>query len=61
MKNKFYLFSSIFQLIVGIAGIIAFVILAINKEMMGKWIITLLLAIAFSIMGVIGIEDYKKK
>lgn len=61
MKSKWYLISSIFQLVVGLLAIIAFIILAINGEIMTKWIITLLLAIAFAILGIIGIIDYKSQ
>ena len=60
MKNKWQLISSIIQLIVGLLSIIAFIILAINGEIITRWIITLLLAIAFVIIGIIGIIDYKK-
>ena len=60
MKSKFYLFSSILQFIVGLAAIIAFVYLAIQGEAMTKWVITLVLAVAFVVMGLLGILDYKK-
>jgi len=42
-------------------AIISFIILAISGEIMTKWIITLLLAIAFVIIGIIGIIDYKSQ
>ena len=61
MKSKWQLFSSIFQLIVGALAIIAFAILGVGGEDMTKWIITLVLAVAFAILGVIGIIDYKFK
>lgn len=61
MKSKWYLISSIFQLVVGLLAIVAFIILAINGEIMTKWIITLLLAIAYVILGIIGIIDYKSQ
>jgi len=61
MKNKWKLISSMIQLVVGLLAIITFIILAINGEIMTRWIITLLLAIAFVILGVIGIIDYKKQ
>ena len=61
MKSKWNLISSIIQLVFGILAIIAFVVIAINGEVMTKWIITLLLAIAFVIIGIIGIIDYKSK
>ena len=60
MKNKWQLISSIIQLIVGLLSILAFIILAINGEIVTRWIITLLLAIAFVIIVIIGIIDYRK-
>ncbi len=59
MKSKWNLIVSIFQLVIGILAISAFVIAAVNGENMLKWIITLILAIAFVVLGVIGIIDYK--
>lgn len=61
MKSKWNLISSIVQLVFGILAVIAFIILAINGEIMTKWVITLLLAIAFIIIGIIGIIDYKSQ
>lgn len=60
MKSKWYLISSVFQLIVGISAIISFIVLAADGENMTKWIITLLLSLAFVIIGIIGIKDYCK-
>lgn len=60
MKSKWQLFSSIFQLIVGVMAIIAFIIVGISDGNITKWIITLILSIAFVILGIIGIIDYKK-
>lgn len=61
MKSKWQLFSSIFQLIVGILAILSFAILGFGGEDITKWIITLILAVAFVILGVVGIIDYKSK
>lgn len=60
-KSKWNLISLIIQLVFSILAIIAFIILAINGEIMTKWIITLVLAIAFVVIGIIGIIDYKSK
>lgn len=60
MKSKWYLFSSIFQVIVGIAAIIAYIVIASSGEPLGKWTVTLILAIAFVIMGVIGVAEWFK-
>ena len=61
MNRKWYLFSSIIQLAVGLAAIIAFIYLAIKGEIMTKWIAALVLAIAFAILGIVGILDYRKE
>ena len=58
--SKWSLFSSIFQIVVGIAAIVAYVIIAASGEALGKWTVTLLLAIAFVAIGVIGIIDWNK-
>ena len=58
--SKWRLFSSIFQIVVGIAAIIAYIVIAASGEPLGKWSVTLLLAIAFVVIGVIGIADWKK-
>lgn len=60
MKSKWQLFSSIFQLIVGVMAIIAFIIVGISDGNITKWIITLILSIALVVLGIIGIIDYKK-
>ncbi len=60
MKSRWYFICSIFQVVVGLTAIVAFVVLAINGEMETRWIITLLLAIAFVAMGVVGIIDNKR-
>ena len=60
MKSKWYFIGSIFQFLVGFISIIFFIILAMNGEDMRRWIITLLLAVSFSIIGMIGIIDYIK-
>lgn len=59
MKTKYSLIASIFQLLVGIAAIISFIILAVSGENMTRWIVTLILSIGFVILGIIGIIDYK--
>lgn len=61
MRSIGLLICSIIQLFFGILGIIAFVILAVSGENMIKWIMALILAIAFVIMGVIEIIYYVKQ
>ena len=41
-------------------AIIAFIIVGISDGNITKWIITLILSIAFVVLGIIGIIDYKK-
>lgn len=55
VKSKCFLISSIVQLFFGVLAVISFIILFINGEDMSKWIITLLLALVFMILGIIGI------
>ncbi len=59
MKSKLGLISSIVQLVFGTLAIVAFIILLITGEDISKWLITLLLAVAFVIIGIIGIIEYK--
>ena len=53
--------SSIFQLTIGVFAVFAFLMLGFSDEELTRWIITLILAIVFIILGFIGIIDYKKK
>ena len=59
MKSKWQLFSSVFQIIIGILAICAFVIIAFCGEDIKRWTVTLVLAIAFVVLGIIGIIDYR--
>ena len=59
MKSKRSLFVSLFQLIVGIIAIVVYVFLGLSGENIVKWSITVILAIAYVILGVMGILEYK--
>lgn len=59
MKSKWALAGSIFQLTVGILAILSFFVLRAGGESMTKWIGTLLLSVAFVVLGIIGIMDYR--
>ena len=61
MKSKWQLVASVFQLVVGILAITSFVILGFGGENIIKWIGTLILSIAFVVLGIIGILDYKSE
>ncbi len=60
MKSKWGLISSIIQICIGTMAVLSFVIFAVNGENMLKWTATLVLAIAFIVLGIIGVIDYKK-
>ncbi len=60
MHSKYQLVSSVIQVIIGIAAIASFFVLAANGEDMTRWIVTFILAAAFIVLGVIGLVDYKK-
>lgn len=59
MKSKWNLIAAIFQLVVGLAAVLSFIILAAKGEDMTRWIVTLILSIAFVVLGIIGIIDYQ--
>ena len=59
MKNKFNLTASIFQIIFGGLAILSYIVLAASGENMIKWTVSFILSIAFVVLGIIGILDYK--
>ena len=61
MKTKYGLISLIIQLTVGSLAVISFIILAVSGENMTRWIVTLMLSVAFVVLGIIGILDYKSQ
>ena len=58
--KKWNIFAAIFQIAVGIAAIAAYIVVAASDEPLGKWTITLILAIAFVVIGIINAVDYAK-
>ena len=58
--KEWNLFAAIFQIVVGIAAIVAYIFVAASGEPLGKCTITLILAIAFVVMGVIGLIGFLK-
>lgn len=58
--KKWYLFSAIFQIAIGISAIVAYIFIAFSGEPLGRWTVTLILAIAFVILGFVGMIDYVK-
>ena len=61
MKNKWSLISAIVQLVIGALAVVSFFVLWASGEDMTRWIITLILSVAFVVLGVIGIIDYKSQ
>jgi uncharacterized membrane protein HdeD (DUF308 family) len=61
MKGKKDLIVALLQLIIGVLGVCAFFVVYFSDEPIGKWIVTLILSIAFAVFGVMGILDYKSK
>ncbi len=61
MNSKGSLIVSIFQLVIGLLATAAFIISALNGGNMTKWIITLILAVAYVVLGIIGIANYKSR
>ena len=59
MRSKWQLVASIFQIVVGVLAIASFIIIGLNGENLTGWIVTLILAVAFVILGIIGVVDYK--
>ena len=60
MKSKLYLASLIFQIVAGVAAIAAFVVLAVSREPMLRWVPALIAAIAYLVGGMIGIAGFIK-
>ena len=58
MRTTWNLIASIVQLVVGVAAIASYIILAVNGKPMLKWTATLILAIGFAVIGAIGIVDW---
>ncbi len=60
MKSVWALIASIVQLVFGLAAVVSYFIIASFGEDMLKWTVTLVLAIGFIVIGVIGIVDWIK-
>lgn len=59
MKSKWFFIGAIFQLVVGICGILSFVFVWGCGENMTKWIFTLILSVVLVFSGIVGIVNYK--
>lgn len=60
MKNKFWLFSSIFELIIGLLAVASCIVLMTSGENTLKYLVSLVLCVVFTISSVVGIIVYKK-
>jgi uncharacterized membrane protein HdeD (DUF308 family) len=61
MRSKWQLFASVLQILIGLLAIAAFVILGSGGEPMTKWIVTLILSVAFVVLGIVGMIDSQSK
>lgn len=59
--KKWPLIAAIMQLCIGMAAVAAYIVIAIGGEPLGKWTVTLLLAIAYIVLGAIGMIDWVKE
>ena len=58
--SKLYLICSIMEMVIGILGVTAFIILMVNGEILNSWIMTCILSVIFIFLGIFGIVNYKK-
>lgn len=61
MRSKWNLIASVCQILVGLAAIAAFIVIAVNGENIGKWIVTLILAVGYVAVGSRGLLDYRSQ
>lgn len=60
-KTKLHLFTSVFELVIGLLAVGSFVLIVIDaNENAMKWVGTLILSVVFIIMGITGIISYIK-
>ena len=60
MKFKWKFISSIIPIAIGSGALASFIILAVNGEDVKRWIPTAILAIAYVVLGIIDLVDYKR-
>ena len=59
--KRWPLIAAIMQLCIGTAAVAAYIVIAIGGEPLGKWTVTLILAIAVIVLGATGIADWVKE
>ena len=58
--KRWPLVAAFMQLCIGIVAVAGYIVIAVGGEPLGKWTVTLILAIAFIVFGAIGITDWVK-
>ena len=59
--SKWQIASSLVQMIIGFLGVVAYIILLVSKEPMLKWTVTLILSIAYFIIGLVNFLQIIKR
>ena len=59
--KKWPLISSVIQLCIGVLAVVGYIFAVVSREPLGKWTVTLILAIAFIVLGAVGIVDRIKE
>lgn len=61
MRNKWHLIGAIFDIIVGVAGILAFIIILASGDSVRRWIPALILSVLFLGLGLYEIKNRNQK
>ena len=61
MKGKWNLIASIFELVIGIMGVVAFFAIGLGGEEMEPWLITVVVAAAIAMLGIFGLIEHVRK
>ncbi len=59
--SKWQIASALVQMIIGFLGVVAYIILLVSKEPMLKWTVTLILSIAYFIIGLVNFLQIIKR
>lgn len=59
--KKWHLVAAVMQLCIGIAAVVAYIVLAVGGEPLGKWTVTLIMALAYIVLGAMGIVSWIKE
>lgn len=61
MRNKWHLIGAIFDIIVGVAGLLAFIIILASGDSIRRWIPALILSVLFLGLGLYEIKNRNQK